>query len=229
MRTFTIRALAMGALAMLTFAGSAASQTASSPILNALEVRMLVASTEPWRQRPAERAFRRSRGTLRSRSQAAHVDVAELRRQPESECGRGHERALQAPRGAQHGVGGDGPRARGASPEAGEGLPRRAPRGAARFQGGAGAPEPSDQELRALAAKASTPADHRALEEYFLTLAKRHTADANEHVAIAQSYRGTRIAQAAVHCDRLVALSRDSAKEATAAAAMHKALAGLAR
>ena len=54
-----------------------------------------------------------------------------------------------------------------------------------------------------LAAKASTPAEHRALEEYFLTLAKRYTAEANEHVAMAQAYRGTRIAQAAVHHDRL--------------------------
>ena len=30
-----------------------------------------------------------------------------------------------------------------------------------------------------MAAKASTPADHHALEEYFLTSAKRYTADAN--------------------------------------------------
>ena len=80
-----------------------------------------------------------------------------------------------------------------------------------------------------MAAKASTPADHRALEEYFLTLAKRYTADANEHVAMANTYRGTRIAQAAVHCDRLVKLSKDEAKEATEAAAMHKQLAAVAR
>ena len=103
------------------------------------------------------------------------------------------------------------------------------PRGAARFEGGAGAPAPTAEALSALAAKASTPADHRALEEYFLTLAKGYTADAKDHVAMAQAYRGTRIAQAAVHCDRLVTLSRDSAKEATAAAAMHKELAGVAR
>jgi len=32
-----------------------------------------------------------------------------------------------------------------------------------------------------------------------------------------------------VHCDRLVELSRDSAKEATEAAAMHKQLAGVTR
>ena len=52
-----------------------------------------------------------------------------------------------------------------------------------------------------MAAKASTPAEHRALEEYFLTLAKRYTADATEHATTANTYRGTRTAQAAVHCD----------------------------
>ena len=59
--------------------------------------------------------------------------------------------------------------------------------------------------------------------------AKRETAEANEHMALAQAYRGTRIAQAAVHHDRLAGLSRDAAKEATTAAEMHKQLAGLAR
>ena len=103
------------------------------------------------------------------------------------------------------------------------------PRDSSRFQGGAGAAEPTDQELKALAAKASTPADHHVLEEYFLTAAKRYTADANEHAATASSYRGTRIAQAAAHCDRLVTLSREEAKEASAAATMHKQLANIAR
>ena len=56
-------------------------------------------------------------------------------------------------------------------------------------------------------------------------MAKRYAAEANDHVAMAQVYRGTRITQAAVHCDRLAALSRDEAKEATEAAAMHKQLA----
>ena len=88
---------------------------------------------------------------------------------------------------------------------------------------------PTAEALSALAAKATTPADHHALEEYFLTASKRYTAEANQHATMAQAYRGTRIAQAAVHCDRLVTLSKDSAKEATAAAAMHKELAGLAR
>jgi hypothetical protein len=105
------------------------------------------------------------------------------------------------------------------------GAPAPAPRDGARFQGGAGAPEPTEKELTALAAKASTPAEHRALEEYFLTVAKRYTAEANEHVMLAQTYRGTRIAQAAGIHDRLAGLARDSAKEATAAADMHKGLA----
>jgi hypothetical protein len=48
-------------------------------------------------------------------------------------------------------------------------------------------------------------------------------------MATANTYRGTRIAQAAVHCDQLVKLSRDEAKEATEAAAMHKQLASVAR
>ena len=104
-----------------------------------------------------------------------------------------------------------------------------APRGAARFEGGEGAPPPTAAELSALAAKANTPADHHRLEEYFQTLAKRYTAEANEHTTMAQAYRGTRISQAAAHCDRLAMLSSDSAKEATAAAAMHKNLAGIAR
>lgn len=54
---------------------------------------------------------------------------------------------------------------------------------------------PTDQELNALAAKASTPANHRDLENYFLTLAKRYTADAKEHAAMAPAYRSsTRLA-----------------------------------
>jgi hypothetical protein len=103
------------------------------------------------------------------------------------------------------------------------------PPNGARFQGGAGAPEPTQKELSALAAKASTPADHKALEEYFLTLAKRYTAAADEHVTLAQVYLGTKIAQASMIHDHLARLARDSAKEATDAAEMHKQLANVAR
>jgi hypothetical protein len=109
------------------------------------------------------------------------------------------------------------------------GAPATIPAAGARFETGAGAPAPTDQELGALAAKANTPADHRALDEYFATLAKRYAADAEAHTAQALTYRGTRIAQAAVHHERLATLTRDEAKEATAAAEMHRQLAGIAR
>ena len=104
-----------------------------------------------------------------------------------------------------------------------------APKGAAGFHAGVGAPAPSDDDLEALAARATSPADHHALEEYFQAAAKRYRAAVDEHVSMAQAYRGTRIAQAAVHCDRLVNLSREEAREATVAAEMHKQLATVAR
>jgi hypothetical protein len=229
MRTLQFRSLWLPALALLVFAGNAVAQDKSPALLNALEVRQLVARAEPSDHARlsahfaalAERyAAEAKRHTSMSRSfvgnpsrnlgtgMSAHCTrLAELNTQSATtvrELATYHQKLAA-------------------------GTLSAAPRDGARFQGGAGAPAPTEQEINALAAKAKTPADHRALEEYFLTLATRYTADANEHVATAQAYRGTRIAQAAVHCDRLVTLSRDSAKEATEAAAMHKQLAGIAR
>jgi hypothetical protein len=113
------------------------------------------------------------------------------------------------------------------------GAPSTPPRDSAGFEGGTGAPAPDEQDLGALATKATTPSDHQALEEYFLALAKRYTDDAQEHAALAQSWRGmTRVPTAGVtaaHCDRLATELRASAKEAEAAAAMHKGLAGAPR
>ena len=107
--------------------------------------------------------------------------------------------------------------------------PSEPPRGAARFHGGAGAPEPTGKDLNALAAKAGTPAEHKGLEEYFLTLARRYRTTADEHVTLAQAYRGTKIAQASAIHDHLARLARDSAKEATAAADLHRQLASVRR
>jgi hypothetical protein len=109
------------------------------------------------------------------------------------------------------------------------GVPATPPRDGSRLEGGAGARVPEGKELKALASKARTRAEHKALEEYFLTLARRYTAAADEHVTLAQAHRGTRIAQAAMIHDRLAALARDTAKEATAAADMHQQLADVAR
>jgi hypothetical protein len=105
------------------------------------------------------------------------------------------------------------------------------PKGAAAFDAGAGAPAPTPEELKRLAARAKTPADQHALQEYFLTLAKQKTAEANEHATMAQTFRvsGSRGSAefAAMHCDSLAKLARDAAKEATASAELHRQLANV--
>ncbi len=114
------------------------------------------------------------------------------------------------------------------------GRPSTPPSASARYDAGAGAAAPDDAALTRLAATASTPADHRALETYFLVQAKHHASDAADHAALARSYRGRPRAEASAmaaarHCDRLEALARDAAKEATAAAAEHRSLSGTTR
>jgi hypothetical protein len=228
MTTFTFRPLAIGTLALLMSAGTAQPQTAS-PVLNTLDVQKLVASSAPGDNARlsahfaalADRYAAEARQhTTMARSYVGNPNrstgggmgvhcrrLAELNTQSAATLRElaDHHQALSA------------------------GAASTAPAAGARFQGGAGASEPTEDELKALAAKAATPADHRALQEYFLTAAKRYTSDASDHTAIAQSYRGTRIAQAAAHCDRIVANARESAQEATAAAAMHGQLANVAR
>jgi len=230
MRTILIRKWVVGALALMTVAGSAAAQTTSSPILNALEVQKLVASSDPGDNARLSAHFaaladRYAADAKRHNAMAQAFIAAPTRRAPANTAA-DHCKRLAALNtqsaetlrelSAHH-------------DKLAVGAATTVPKGGARFQGGAGAPEPTDADLSALAAKANTPADHHALEEYFVTAARRYSADANDHVAMAQAYRGTRMAQAAVHCDRIVALARDEAKEATAAAAMHKQLATVAR
>lgn len=234
MRTLQIRSLSLPALAFLIFAGNAAAQDKSPALLNTLEVRQLVAHAEPndharlnghftaLAERYAAEGQRHtsmSQETVGSPSRnlttglSAHCTrLAELNTQAATavrELARYHQKLAA-------------------------GATATAPTAGARFEGGAGAPAPTDQQLNALAAKASTPADHRGLEEYFLTLATRHTSEAADHAAMASAYRGLPrspgwAAAAAAHCDRLVTLSRESAMEATGGAAMHKQLAGVTR
>ena len=228
MTGFTFRSLAISSLALLMFGGNALSQTAS-PVLNTLEVQKLVASGEP-----ADNAKLSAHFAALSERYAAEAKRHESMAKsfvgnPNRNTGAGmsvhcrklaelnNQSAATLRELATH------------HQKLAGGTPSAPPRDGARFQGGTGASKPTDQELNAWAAKANTPADHRALAEYFQTLAKRYTADATAHVAIAQSYRGTRIAQAADHCDRLVAKARESAKEATAAADMHLQFANIAR
>lgn len=229
MRTVHFRSLSLVAAAVLTLTASVAAQERPSALLNNLEVRQLVARAEPGDQAQLSAHFT-ALGDRYAGQAKRHISMSQsfignpsrnLGSGMSAHCKRLADLNTQSATtvrelAAYHAKLASGTRA-------------TPPRDAARFQSGAGAPQPTEKELNALAAKAGTPAEHRALEEYFVTLARRYTAGANEHVALAQAYRGTRIAQAAVHHDRLAGLSRDGAKEATAAAEVHKQLAGVGR
>ena len=226
MRIFHFRSLSIAAVAVLTFAGSVAAQEKPSGLLNSLEVQQLVKRAEPGdnarlaahftalanryaaeakRHTSMAQSFVGNPSRNLGSGMSAHCkQLADLNTQSATEL---RDLATYHQKLAA-------------------GAPAAVPTTGTRFEGGTGARTPTVQELSALAAKASTPADHHSLEEYFQTLAKRYTADANEHTATANTYRGTKIAQAAAHCDSLVRLSKAAAKEATEAASMHKQLAG---
>ncbi len=105
------------------------------------------------------------------------------------------------------------------------------PNGGAAFDAGKGAPAPTAEELTRLAAAARNPSDHRALEEYLLTVAKQKTAEADHYTAMANSLRVSGQRQiseyAAIHCDSLAKRARDAAKKATASAELQRQLANV--
>lgn len=229
MRRFQIRSLLLPAFAFVLFAGTTAAQDRSPALLNTLEVQQLVRRAEP-----ADNARLAAHFTALADGYAAgarrHTSMGQsFVGNPSRSLGTGmgahckqladlHTQSATELRGlaTYH-------------QKLAAGAAAAVPTTGTRFEGGTGARTPTVQELNALAAKASTPAEHHSLEEYFLTSAKRYTADATEHAAMANAYRGTKIAQAAVHCDSLVRLSKAAAKEATDAASMHKQLAGVGR
>ena len=185
MRTVHFRSLSIAAIAVLTFAVSVAAQERPSGLLNALEVQQLVKRAEPGDNARLARHFtaladrylaEAKRHTTMAQSDVGNPNrpsgggtsihckrLAELNRQSATTLRElaDHHKALAA--GA---------------------ASTTAPAGGGRFQGGTGASEPTEAELEALAAKAATPADHRALQEYFLTAAKRYTSDATDHSAM---------------------------------------------
>lgn len=234
MRSVHIRSVAIAATAILTLAGSVAAQEKPTGLLNSLEVRQLVARAEP-----ADNA-----------RLAAHFSALADRYTAEEKRHLSMSQTLvgNPSRNLVTGMSAHCKRLANLNTQSAttvrelaayyeklaSGTPVNPPRDAARFQGGAAAPEPTEKELNALAANATTPADQRALEEYFLALAKRHASEVANHSAMAQAYRSLPrspgwAAAAAVHCDNLVKLSKASAEEAVGAAAMHKQVAGAAR
>jgi hypothetical protein len=232
MRMLPIRSLSLAALATLVFTGSDAAQDKSQTFLNALEVQQLVE-----RPAPAHNARLAAHFTA-----LAERDTAEAKRHTSmsQRCVGNRSRDL--------GTGMSVRCKQLASLNTKSAVELRQlatyhqnlaldadpmpPAAHSRFEGGAGARVPTDQELSAMAAKASTSAEYRALEEYFLRLAKRYASEVDDYTAVAQAYRelpGSSACSAVGHVDRLVALSRDAAQEASEAAAMHKQLAGVVR
>jgi hypothetical protein len=225
--THHIRYFAVLVLAFVVFAAPAAAQ--KTTVLNKLEVQKLVGSSDPADQARVAAHF--TAMADRHEAEASHhramakAAVGNPSRSISSgmsaHCARLADLDTQAAAtlrdlAAHH-------------TKLAAGQPSIAPKGAARYQSGEGARVPTEKELTALARSAKTAADYRALQEYFQTAAKRYSAEADEHQTMAQTYRGTRLSAAAVNCDRLVMLARDSAKEATAAATMYGDLAGVGR
>jgi len=229
MRTVHFRSFAIAAIAVLTLVGSVAGQEKSTGILNSLEVRQLVSRGEPADSArlsihfsaladqftaEAKKHMSMSQAVIGNPSRnlgsgmSAHCKrLADLNTQEATSL-----RELAAYHYKLAG-----------------GETAILPAGAARFHSGAGAPEPGKRDRAALSANANTLADHRALAEYFRTLAARYTADAARHVALAQALRGTRIEQSAVVHTHLADLSRAASKEATEAAEMQNQLANIAQ
>ena len=95
----------------------------------------------------------------------------------------------------------------------------------------------SKKEVKALIATAKTPAEHRRIANYYREEAARLTANANEHVAMAEEYaKNPRFAametkqqasfgQGASHCRRWAELYNEQAKEAEALANLHEEMA----
>jgi len=230
MRPIHIRTIAAGLLLLFALAGGAAAQTTESAVLNTLELQQLIKRGEPadHARLAVHFATLAEQYALDARRHTAMSQgfIAQPARQTGVHSAVDHCKRL-AERNTQSAATLRGLAAHHEKLAAGEAS--TAPSAATRFERGEGATAPTPDNLKALAAKANTPADHLALEEYFRTAAKRYTDAANQHATMAQAYRGTRIAQAAAHCEHLVKLSRESAKEANGAAEFHRDLAAIAR
>ena len=229
MRAVYFRSLAIAAAAVLSLNGRVAAQEAAGAVLSTLEVRELVARAEPadHARLSAHFAALADRYTAEAKR---HLSMSQsfvgnpsrnLGTGMSAHCKRLAELNTQSATAVRELVA--------YHHKLASGTPARIPGGATRFHSGAGAREPNDQDLNALAARASTPAEHRGLQEYFTTLARRYEADAREHAAVAAGLRTTRLENAAAIHSRLATLSTNAAKEATAAARMHEDLAAVGR
>lgn len=225
MTPFTIRR-SVAALAFVACGtGAALAQGTPSSILDSVRVRQLVAS-----EAPADQAALAAHFTALADRHASAATLHEAMGESASvnPRGNGHEMKAHCRRLASLEKQASATLRELAAHHAalGGGVASTAPKSGAKYQAGAEAREPSEADMNALARQAATPADHRALQEYFQAFAKRYQAEADGHVGMATLYRTTsRLAPVANHCDRLVTELRAAAAEATQAATMHGLLA----
>lgn len=173
MRTFHIGSLSIPALALLMTTRNVTAQDRAPALLNTLEVQQLVKRAEPadngrLAARFAVLADRYAAEAMRHSSMAQNFEsnpnrnlgsgmsmqckrLANLNNRSVTEL---HELATYHEKLAS-------------------GVPAMMPVSEFRFERGAGAPSPTVEDLAAMAAAASSPVDHRALEEYFVTMARR--------------------------------------------------------
>ena len=229
MRTVYFRSFVIGAAAVLGLSGPAAAQEQARPLLNTLEVRQLVARAEPADHARLSGHFK-ALGERYAAEARRHTSMSQsfvgnpsrnLSTGMSGHCKRLAELNTQSATTVRE--------LAAFHEKLSNGAPAVLPPNAERFQAGAGTREPSEKDLNALAAKASTTADHRALEEYFTTLARRYEAEAKDHATFASGLKTTRVEQAASIHSRLSAIAASAAKEAAAAARMHGDLAGVGR
>ena len=218
--------LAVVLLSAVSLASVAAAQEPTTPILNTLELRQAVA-----RSAPADQARLTAHFTALADRYAAdakvHAKMAQaLAATPKSPGASAHctqlaaadQRLEAAARELATFHTNSAAGAQGAAPTDRGGLTT-----------GVGARKPTEDELSAFAVKAAEAGDHRALADYFSTLAKRYQVDADAHNGMATLYRTGRTAAMSHHCEQLARLAKDAAKEARTAAAMHASLAGKGR
>jgi hypothetical protein len=207
-------------------AGAAAAQPAPKDLLTSVEVRQLVSRGEPADHARLVRHFAaleaRYAADVKRHEEMARSFAGQPRGQSSTSL-EGHCRALAKSNTDMATVARE---LAGYHEKVAAGTPATQPADTKGLESGKGAPEPNAQELDAFLQKASAANDHKALADYFDTLRKRYEADAATHKAMAAAYLGTRLAPAAAHCDRLIALARGAAKEAREAAAMHRSLVG---
>jgi len=226
MRTIHLRTTVIAGLALLGLVAGAAAQEREN-LLTSIEVKHLVASAQPGdyarlRDHFAALADKYTTEARRDTAAARTLTGNPNRRSgaaPGSKFTRLAERATESAATTRE--------LAAYYSQLAAGMPSMAPANSARFVAGEGAPAPTDAQLRELAAGARTPADHRSLEEYYLTLAGNHTTAAGRHQTMARSYRasGIRSLDPAIHCDRMAKVSREAANKARAAAAEHGQLA----